>query len=179
MTIDPIERNKLSTIVFSPTEPLSTNVLWGKPVGNNVTFYIFRNGSWEKLKSEEIDEVVKVYVDNQDAITLNSAKEYADVVSKIAVVTSTDSVIALAPNKMYELIPSADTTIALQTPVDTNIVNEYMLEIIMGDTAYSITLPSEINWGEDEPTFEANTLYEISIRYSSKGYLGLYHNYSL
>lgn len=324
MTIDPITRSKLKTIVFTATEPSSTSVLWGKANGDNVTLYVFKNGSWERLNTDELDETVKAYIDTQDAITLNSAKDYSnnnltiaeqyvnnsvstlrsEVSSKylpltggtltgtltvpavmtgtaassyfqtmkmrgegnadayyhavdwgysghnrvdfyeyggewyfwrsyregkkdgctcvgsirnsgwngcavltgtptaptaatgtnttqiattafvnnsikIPIVTTTDSAVTLQPSKMYELTPSADTTITLQVPTDTTIVNEYMCEISMGDTAYNITLPSDINWAEDEPTFEANTLYEINIRYSSKGYFGLIHSYNL
>lgn len=100
MTIGPIERNKLSTIVFSSTEPLSTSVLWGKPVGNNITLYIFRKGSWVGLKSEELEPIVQAYIDSQDLATLTSAQKYSDnnLAAEVTRATEAESVIQKTAN---------------------------------------------------------------------------------
>lgn len=37
-------------IVESPYEPMSTNVLWLRPVDNGFSFYRHKNGKWEALK---------------------------------------------------------------------------------------------------------------------------------
>lgn len=78
MQIDAITRRKLKDVVFKATEPTSTNVIWAKPNGDEVTMYIFKNGAWISLKSEGLEPVVQAYIDAQDIATLDTAKEYAD-----------------------------------------------------------------------------------------------------
>ena len=84
MEIDAITRNKINEVVFSSTEPPSTNVLWGKPTMDNVEMYVFKNGSWVKLKDKEIDPIVKAYVDNQYAAIQEELKKDRKHVSDIA-----------------------------------------------------------------------------------------------
>lgn len=95
MEIDAITRSKLKNVVFTSTEPPSTNVLWAKPNGNEVTMYIFKNGSWQALTGGEIDSTVYAYIDTQDAATLASAKEYADssLATEITKVNETEATI--------------------------------------------------------------------------------------
>lgn len=95
MEIDAITRSKLKNVVFTSTEPPSTNVLWVKPNGNEVTMYIFKNGSWQALTGGEIDSTVYAYIDTQDAATLASAKEYADssLATEITKVNETEATI--------------------------------------------------------------------------------------
>lgn len=79
MKIDAITRSKLKNVAFTSTEPPTTNVLWAKPNGDDVTMYIFKNGSWVSLKSEGgLDSITQAYIDSQDLATLASAKEDAD-----------------------------------------------------------------------------------------------------
>lgn len=79
MEIDAITRSKLKNVAFTSTEPPTTNVLWAKPNGDDVTMYIFKNGSWVSLKSEGgLDSITQAYIDSQDLATLTSAKEDAD-----------------------------------------------------------------------------------------------------
>lgn len=79
MKIDAITRSKLKNVAFTSTEPPTTNVLWAKPNGDDVTMYIFKNGSWVSLKSEGgLDSITQAYIDSQDLATLTSAKEDAD-----------------------------------------------------------------------------------------------------
>ena len=78
MILDPITRNKITNIVFTASEPTSTSVIWAKPNGDVVTLYVYKKGSWSKIPSEGIDELVKEYVDAQDALTLATAEKYSD-----------------------------------------------------------------------------------------------------
>lgn len=78
MILDPITRNKITNIVFTASEPTSTSVIWAKPNGDVVTLYVYKKGTWSKIPSEGIDELVKEYVDSQDALTLATAEKYSD-----------------------------------------------------------------------------------------------------
>lgn len=63
MKVDAVSRSKLKKVIFSSTEPSSTNVLWAKPTGDRCDMFIFKNGSWVNIKDNEIDPLVKDYVD--------------------------------------------------------------------------------------------------------------------
>lgn len=78
MILDPITRNKITNIVFTASEPTNTSVIWAKPNGDVVTLYVYKKGTWSKIPSEGIDELVKEYVDSQDALTLATAEKYSD-----------------------------------------------------------------------------------------------------
>ena len=67
MEIDAITRNKLKNVVFTSTEPPSTNVLWAKPNGDEVTMYIFKNGSWEGENIPSLILCFKVYLGIEDS----------------------------------------------------------------------------------------------------------------
>lgn len=84
MEVDAVTRNKIKEVVFSSTEPPSTNVLWGKPTGDKVSMYIFKNGSWVNIKDKEIDPIVKAYVDEQYAAIQEELKKDRKHVSDIA-----------------------------------------------------------------------------------------------
>lgn len=62
MKVDAVSRSKLKKVIFSSTEPSSTNVLWAKPTGDRCEMFIFKNGSWVNIKDNEIDPLVKDYV---------------------------------------------------------------------------------------------------------------------
>jgi hypothetical protein len=58
---------------------------------------------------------------------------------------------------------SSILAITLQTPSDTTVVNEYLLEITLTGTP-TISFPSSIKWVNGEaPTFESGNTYQISI----------------
>lgn len=40
----------LDKIVLSQYQPAMTNVMWVKPVGKGLTFYMFNNGEWKAVK---------------------------------------------------------------------------------------------------------------------------------
>lgn len=99
MEIDAITRSKLKNVAFTSTEPPTTNVLWAKPNGNDVTMYIFKNGSWVSLKSEGgLDPTTQAYIDSQDLATLASAKEYADSSLATEVTRATEAETAIQNN---------------------------------------------------------------------------------
>ena len=69
------------------------------------------------------------------------------------------------PNVMYNLgTLSGNTTFALATPADANIVNHYYWTFDTGSTAPTITWPSSLSWfGGSAPTINASKHYEISV----------------
>lgn len=105
-----------------------------------------------------------------DAVWNNMEKKFTST-------TSTDTAITLKPNANVDITCNADTTINLEAPTDTSVVNLYSCTITMEDTVYSVTFPEDINFG-DELSFEANTFTEINIRYANGKYYGVAHNWS-
>lgn len=84
MKVDTVSRSKLKKVIFSSTEPSSTNVLWAKPTGDKCNMFIFKNGSWVNIKDNEIDPLVKDYIDAYYAeIDESTAEEYQKEYDKI------------------------------------------------------------------------------------------------
>ena len=71
----------------------------------------------------------------------------------------------MLPNVMYVLGElSGNTTFALASPNDANVVNHYYWTFETGATAPTITWPAGISWfGGSAPTISANKHYEISV----------------
>lgn len=69
------------------------------------------------------------------------------------------------PNIVYDLgTLSGNTTFALATPADANIVNHYYWTFDTGSTAPTITWPTGLTWmGGSAPTINASKHYEISV----------------
>lgn len=69
------------------------------------------------------------------------------------------------PNILYSLgTLSGNTTFALATPVDANVVNHYYWTFNTSTTAPTITWPSSITWfGGSAPYINASKHYEISV----------------
>lgn len=68
----------------------------------------------------------------------------------------------IEPNTLYVWGEVASLNIALATPSDTSVVNEYMIQFTSGATATQLVLPDNIQW-LSEPTIKANMTYQISI----------------
>jgi hypothetical protein len=90
------------------------------------------------------------------------------------VVGSSQLVGGMLPNTLYKLgVLSGSVTIALATPSDANIENEYRFTFTVDSTAPTITWPSGITWqgnclDNSVPDIEADGYYEVSIE-DSKG----------
>lgn len=80
-------------------------------------------------------------------------------------VASSQPASGFAPNVMYNLgTLSGNTTFALATPSDANIVNHYYWTFDTSSTAPTITWPSGLSWfGGSAPTINASKHYEISV----------------
>lgn len=85
--------------------------------------------------------------------------------SDIPVQTTTASSQALTPNVYYKWTNAPTSlTITLETPSNTNILNNYMFEFSTGSAGCTLALPSSIKWANGEtPVFELDTIYQISI----------------
>ena len=78
------------------------------------------------------------------------------------VVAMTASSAELSPNTFYRWGEIAAMSVTLATPSDTTITNEYCFEFVSGETATTLTVPSDIKWVQ-EPTIEAGKTYQVSI----------------
>ena len=73
---------------------------------------------------------------------------------------STDTTVTLQPNTLYVFPEMASLTVALATPSDTNVTNEYHFFFTSGSTATTLTLNNVLS---DAYSIEANMKYEVSI----------------
>lgn len=78
------------------------------------------------------------------------------------VVDMTDSIAELSPNTFYQWGEIAALSITLAEPTDATITNEYCFEFTSGETATTLTVPSDIKWVQ-EPSIEAGKTYQVSI----------------
>lgn len=70
----------------------------------------------------------------------------------------------MLPNKVYNFGTIGDTTFALASPTDANIVNHYYWTFDTGSTAPTIGWPNGVSWsGGAAPTINASKHYEISV----------------
>ena len=78
------------------------------------------------------------------------------------VVDMTADTAELTPNTYYKWGEIAALSITLGEPADATITNEYCFEFASGETAATLTVPSDIKWVQ-EPSIEAGKTYQASI----------------
>lgn len=107
-------------------------------------------------------ETVKV---NGTALTpdANKAVDIKGIITRTDV-TGTSVTQALTPNVFYSFGTMTSLTVTLGSVVS-GANNLYSFEFSSGSTATTLTLPNTIVW-QDTVTIEANTHYEISIKYA-------------
>ena len=141
MKVDAVSRSKLKKVIFSSTEPSSTNVLWAKPTGDRCDMFIFKNGSWVNIKDNEIDPLVKNYIDayyaelngkideNSKQISLQSN----DIKSKLeSVEKSSKEMVSTETNRAKQaegelkdsIITETNRATEIETKLDTKISSE-------------------------------------------------------
>lgn len=141
MKVDAVSRSKLKKVIFSSTEPSSTNVLWAKPTGDRCDMFIFKNGSWVNIKDNEIDPLVKDYIDayyaelngkieeNSKQISLQSN----DIKSKLeSVENSSKQIVSIETNRAKQaegelkdsIITETNRATEIETKLDTKILSE-------------------------------------------------------
>lgn len=110
-------------------------------------------------------ETVKV---NGTALTpdANKAVDIKGIITRTDV-TGTSVTQTLTPNVFYSFGTMTSLTVTLGSVVS-GANNLYSFEFSSGTVATTLTLPNTIKWQEDTVTIEANTHYEISIKYSPK-----------
>lgn len=104
---------------------------------------------------------------------LNSLDNYS---KKITTTSSSDLAITLKPNTNVDITCNADLTITLEAPTDESIVNVYTCTVTTGEDSGTVTVLANVIWNE-EITIEANSFYEINIRYSGGSYFGIIHKW--
>lgn len=141
MKVDAVSRSKLKKVIFSSTEPSSTNVLWAKSTGDKCDMFIFKNGSWVNIKDNEIDPLVKDYIDayytelngkieeNSKQISLQSN----DIKSKLeSVEKSSKEIVSTETNRAKQaegelkdsIITETNRVTGVETKLDTKISSE-------------------------------------------------------
>lgn len=149
-------------------EPIS-NVTWNNSVAKTITkedlIHFRRTYDWYwSIDAWNIKKDRLTSWDNK----LDNTKEI-----------STSSAVTLSANKHVDITPEGDLTISISDTYSDTVNQIYSCTITTGDTVGTITLPDNVNWGDDELTFEANKLYEINIRYHAKGLFGVIHSWSI
>lgn len=81
---------------------------------------------------------------------------------KISTGSASAASASINPNHLYVWGTMTSLTIALATPADSTIYNEYMFQFTSGSTATTLSVPSTVKW-VSEPNIEANKTYQVSI----------------
>lgn len=78
------------------------------------------------------------------------------------IVEHTATQVAILPNVLNVWGEVAELGITLIPPANTNVVNEYMVQFVSGETATTLVLPADIKW-MSTPVIQANKVYQLSI----------------
>lgn len=103
-----------------------------------------------------------------DKVKLDKLQELVE----LKIVGTSESSVAMKPNKVYEITVGSALTITLEEPTDKTVYNEYQGTFDTGDTIPTVTFPSNVRWN-DTPKVGANQHVEFSIRYSGGNYYGI------
>lgn len=103
-----------------------------------------------------------------DKVKLDKLQELVE----LKIVGTSESSVAMKPNKVYEITVGSALTITLEEPTDKTVYNEYQGTFDTGDTIPTVTFPSNVRWN-DTPKVGANQHVEFSIRYSGGKYYGI------
>ena len=103
----------------------------------------------------------RIYIKNDS----DQIVEFIPLYNTKSLITFEGDSITLQPNVYYRQSKSStQLAIYLGGEVNTNILNEYLIEFSTGSHSTTISLPSSIKWANGEvPTFEKDTTYQISI----------------
>lgn len=81
--------------------------------------------------------------------------------TKTTMVTQTETVVSIKPNKLY-IWDNADSLHISLSPGDGGIMNEYMLQFTVSGNDFVLEFLEEVRW-VDEPDFAAGNTYMVSI----------------
>lgn len=130
--------------------------------------------TYDDFTSEEIESLKKPATD-----AANELNKYLDIVKLPVVETPTsETAVAMDANKVYDIKVGESLTLTLNAPTDLTVTNEYQGSFDTGDTAPTVTFPSNVIWAET-PSVEANTHYEFNIRYTGGKYYGLIQTWNI
>lgn len=119
--------------------------------------------------------VIPTVTTNHSGIMTAADKVKLDKLQKLVelkIVGTSESSVAMKPNKVYEITVGSALTITLEEPTDKTVYNEYQGTFDTGDTIPTVTFPSNVRWN-DTPKVGANQHVEFSIRYSGGKYYGI------
>ena len=130
--------------------------------------------TYDDFTPEEIEGLKKPATD-----AANELNKYLDIVKLPVVETpASETTVAMDANKVYDITIGESLTLTLNAPTDLTVTNEYQGSFDTGDTAPNIIWAKDVMWA-DEPTVEANTHYEFSIRYVKDKYYGLLYGWAI
>lgn len=131
----------------------------------------------ERKNALEVKGDGSVIISGKGGSDIKSVQEIINGKADITpIITSTDTVVTLQPNKKYDITVDSTLTLMLAEPSDKTTNNEYLCSINIGASIPTITFPKEITWNV-EPVIEANKHYEINVQYSHDRYWGTVHSY--
>ena len=151
---------------WNDSDSTSKSFIKNKPVLSTVSI----SGNYDDLLNKPtIPEAITV----DEAMSSSSTnpvqnkiiKSYIDSNCNIPVETTTSTSQSLIANKYYKWTNTPTSiTITLETPSDTNILNNYMFEFTTSSSGCTLSVPSTIKWiNGTVPTIEAGKTYQISI----------------
>ena len=135
--------------------------------------------TYDDFTPEQLKTLQDKVVESSKEVAMVEVNKYTDLVKLPNVeVPISGGYVTLEPNKVYNIAIGESLTLALAPPTDTTITNEYQGSFDTGDTAPTVTFPSNVIW-EYTPSIEANTHYEFNIRYTGSKYYGLWQAWNI
>lgn len=135
--------------------------------------------TYDDFTPEQLKTLQDKVVESSKEVAMVEVNKYTDLVKlpNVEVPISGDTV-TLEPNKVYNIAIGESLTLALAPPTDTTITNEYQCSFDTGDTAPTVTFPSNVIWTET-PFVTANKHYEFNIRYMGGKHYGLIQEWNI
>ena len=155
--------------LFDVSKVLKTAICKVSGNGNNIEIVTTTvDGTYNYSSIPKVTTKTPGIMTAADKVKLDKLQELVE----LKIVGTSESSVAMKPNKVYEITVGSALTITLEEPTDKTVYNEYQGTFDTGDTIPTVTFPSNVRWN-DTPKVGANQHVEFSIRYSGGKYYGI------
>jgi hypothetical protein len=175
MAVDKSIISKIRRVVFSRFEPTSSLVMWGKPVGDKFTFWVFDKGAWEEVGASD-----GVYVPDVSVYLSAFTNDVGFVTeSQLPDLSALDNLATVATSGSYNDLTDKPTIPSLSEYATQSWVNQQGFikgytetdPVFTASAAHGITSSDISNW--NSKTSNVGTITGITMNGASKGTSGV------